>query len=162
MKPMAFCLIMLILTSACETSTDSIFGIGGGGGTVTQAQVAGDWSFTLTKTATLPCTGGALVDGQVITTHVDIGTDGTLNATTSSWENPPSTLVRPLSGAVRLTDGFSDLILSSSSGSGSAMELRGTIGSSGTFSGTMTDPAAGFTPVFGSGGCEYAASGTKG
>ncbi|HST08648.1 MAG TPA: hypothetical protein VLJ83_10780, partial [Gemmatimonadaceae bacterium] len=66
MKPMSFGLILLILTSACETSTDSIFGVGGGGGTVTQAQVAGDWSFTLTKTATLPCTGGALVDGQVI------------------------------------------------------------------------------------------------
>ena len=163
MRPLSFCLILLVLTSACETSTDSIFGIGGnGGGAVTQAQVAGNWSFTLTKTATLPCTGGSLADGQVITAHIDLGSDGTLNATTSSWENPPSTLVRPLSGAVRFTDGFTDLTFSSSSGSASAMELRGTASSNATFSGTLTDPAPGFSPIFSVGGCEYTATGAKG
>jgi hypothetical protein len=154
---------VLVFTSACETTTDSIFGIGGGGGgAVTQAQVAGDWSFTLTRTTTLACTGGAMPDGQVITAHIDVGTDGTLNTTTSSWESPPSTFIRPLSGAVRFTDGVTDLIMSSSAGSASAMELRGTISSSGTFAGNLTDPGAGFSPVFGTSGCEFTATGAKG
>jgi hypothetical protein len=161
-RPLALCLILLAFTSACETTTDSIFGIGGGGGAVTQAQVAGNWTFTLTRTTTLACTGGALTDGQVITAHIDVGSDGTLNSTTSSWENPPSTFVRPLSGAVRFTDGVTDLVLTSSAGSNSAMELRGTVSSNTTFSGTLTDPAAGFSPMFGTSGCEYTATGTKG
>jgi hypothetical protein len=161
-RSITLCLVVLCLASACETSTDTIFGTGGGGGAVTQAQVAGNWSFTLTRTTTLACTGGALSDGQVISAHIDVGTDGTLNSATSSWANPPNTFVRPLSGSVRLADGVTDLILNSSSGSTSAMELRGTMGSNSTFSGTLTDPAAGFSPVFGTGGCEYTTAGTKG
>jgi hypothetical protein len=97
-----------------------------------------------------------------VTAHLDIAADGTVNTGTSSWQNPPTTLVRPLSGAVRLSDGFTDLILSSSPGSSAAMELRGTIASNATFSGTLTDPAPGFTPMFGSSGCEYTATGAKG
>jgi hypothetical protein len=152
---------LLILTSACETSTDTLFGTGGGGGSVTQAEVAGNWSFTLTKTTTLACTGGALSNGQVITTQMDVGSDGTLNTATSVWEDPPDNLAHPLSGAIRFTDGVADLILPVSPGSGSAMELRGTFSANSSFSGTLTDPAAGFTPVFGTSGCEYTASGTK-
>lgn len=159
----ATCLTLLVIATACETSTDNLIGIGGGGGgAVTQAQVAGDWSFTVRKTTTLPCTGGSLADGQILTSHLDAGSDGTINAGTSNWQNPPTTLIRPLSGAVRLTDGFTDLILSASAGSASAMELRGTLASSGTFTGTVTDPGPGFTPMFGSSGCEYTAAGTKG
>jgi hypothetical protein len=41
------------------------------------------------------------------------------------------------------------------------MELRGTMTSVGTFTGTLTDPAPGFSPMFSVGGCEYTASGTK-
>ena len=157
------CLTLLVIVTACETSTDDIFGVGGGGGgAVTQAQIAGDWSFTVRKTSTLPCTGGSLADGQILTAHLDAASDGTINTGTSTWQNPPTTVVRPLSGAVRLTDGFTDLILSSSVGSASAMELRGTLASTATFTGTLTDPGPGFTPMFGSSGCEYTATGTKG
>lgn len=163
LRSIVLCLAVLVSTAACETSTDNLIGIGGnGGGAVTQAQAAGDWSFTVTKTTTLACSGGSLADGQVLTAHLDVLTDGTLNATTSSWQNPPTTLIRPLTGTVRFADGFSDLFFSSSSGSASAMELRGTVSSSGTFTGTLTDPAPGFSPMFSVSGCEYSTSGSKG
>ena len=162
LRPIISCLAVLVSTAACETSADSLIGIGGtGGGAVTQAQAAGDWSFTVRKTTTLSCSGGSLADGQVLTAHMNVLSDGTLNATTSSWQNPPTTLVRPLSGSVRLTDGFADLIFSASTGSASAMELRGTLTSTGTFAGTLTDPAPGFSPMFSAGGCEYSTAGTK-
>ena len=162
MRPAFLCLCLLLFASACETTTDDIFGIGGGGGAVTQAQAAGSWSFTVQQTGTLACTGGALPNGQILTASLDVASDGTINPSTSSWQNPPTTLIRPLTGSVRLTDGFTDLFLSSSAGSTSAMELRGTMSSNGTFSGTLTDPGPGFTPMFGTSGCEYTASGTKG
>lgn len=162
LRPIISCLAILVSTAACETSGDSLIGIGGnGGGAVTQTQAAGDWSFTVRKTTTLPCSGGSLADGQVLTAHMDVLTDGTLNATTSSWQNPPTTVVRPLSGTVRFTDGFVDLFFSASSGSASAMELRGTVSATGTFTGTLTDPAPGFSPMFSVGGCEYSTAGTK-
>jgi hypothetical protein len=41
------------------------------------------------------------------------------------------------------------------------MELQGTMSAAGSFTGTLTDPAAGFSQVFGTGGCEYTASGIK-
>jgi hypothetical protein len=41
------------------------------------------------------------------------------------------------------------------------MELLGTMTASGTLTGTLRDPEAGFTQVFGTGGCEYTASGIK-
>lgn len=151
---------LLILASACETSTDTLFGLGGGGGAVTQAEVAGNWTFTLTRTTTLACTG-ALSSGKTITTQMDVGSDGTLNTATSVWENPPDNLAHPISGAVRFTDGVADLILSASPGSAAAMELQGTFSANSSFSGTLTDPAAGSSPVFGTSGCQYTASGTK-
>ena len=162
MRSIVTCLTLLLLSVACENSTDSIIGIGGtGGGTITQAQAAGSWSFTVRKTATLPCSGGSLPDGQIITAQLNVLTDGTVSASTSSWQNPPTALVRPLSGLVRFSDGFSDLILTASSGSASSMELRGTITATSTFTGTLTDPAPGASPIFSVGGCEYTATGTK-
>jgi hypothetical protein len=41
------------------------------------------------------------------------------------------------------------------------MELRGTMTATSTFTGTLTDPAPGFSPMFSVGGCEYSTSGTK-
>ena len=103
MRHIAICLTLSVLAAACENSADRLIGIGGtGGGAVTQAQAAGDWSFTLRKTTTLPCSGGSLADGQVITAHLDVLSDGTVTASTSSWQNPPTTTVRPISGLVRL------------------------------------------------------------
>jgi len=161
-RPIAICLTLFLLSVSCENSTDSLIGIGGaGGGAITQAQATGSWSFTVRKTATLPCTGGSLPDGQVITAQLNVLADGTVNTTTSSWQNPPTGIVRPLSGLVRFSDGFADLILSASSGSASAMELRGTMTATSTFTGTMTDPAPGSSPVFSVGGCEYTTTGTK-
>jgi hypothetical protein len=160
-RRIVFCLSLLVLASACETTTDSIFGVPGGSGAVSQSQAAGNWVFTLQRTSTLACNGG-LANGQLVTAHLDVGADGTVNTGTSTWQNPPTTLVRPISGTIRFTDGFTDLFLSSSSGSASAMELRGTMSSSATFSGTLTDPAPGSSPIFGTSGCEYTASGTKG
>ena len=162
MRSIAICLGLLLLSAACENSTDSLIGIGGpGGGTITQAQAAGSWSFSVRKTATLPCTGGSLPDNQIITAQLSVLADGTVSPTTSTWQNPPTGVVRPLSGVVRFSDGFADLILSASSGSTSAMELRGTITATSTFTGTLTDPAPGSSPVFSVGGCEYTATGTK-
>lgn len=162
MRSIVICLTLLLLSVACENSTDPLIGFGGGGGgTITQAQATGSWSFTVRKTATLPCSGGSLPDGQVITAQLNVLADGSVNATTSSWQNPPTGVVRPLSGLVRLSDGFTDLILSAASGSTSAMELRGTITATSTFTGTLTDPAPGSSPVFSVGGCEYTTTGTK-
>jgi hypothetical protein len=50
---------------------------------------------------------------------------------------------------------------SSSANSTSGMELRGTISAAGTFTGTLTDPAPGLTPLFSVSGCEYLTTGTK-
>ena len=163
MRPIALTLTLLAIATACENSNDPfLFGIGGGGGgAITQAQATGDWSFTVRKTSTLPCTGGSLADGSLLTAHLDVLTDGTLNTPTSSWQNPPATVVFPLRGAVALSTGAADFIFSGGSGSGSGMELRGTITPTGTFTGTLTDPGAGLTPMFSAGGCEYSTSGTK-
>ncbi|HJQ10704.1 MAG TPA: hypothetical protein VJ840_06695 [Gemmatimonadaceae bacterium] len=148
------------MAAACEQSTDPLLGFpGGGGGAVTQAQAAGNWSLTLTRTSTLACTGGALANGSIIPMNLVVQSDGT-TAASSSWRSATSGALLPLSGSVRLTDGFTDLILTS--GGNTGMELRGTITSTGTFSGTITDPAPGLTPVYGTGGCEYDAPGTKG
>jgi hypothetical protein len=162
-RPLALTLTLLAIATACENSKNPfLFGIGGGGGgAVTQAEATGNWSFTVRKTTTLPCTGGSLADGTVLTAHLDVLTDGTLNTSTSSWQNPPAAVVFPLKGTVALSNGAADLIFSGGSGSASGMELRGTISPTGTFTGTLTDPGAGLTPMFSAGGCEYSTSGTK-
>ena len=163
MRPIALTLTLFVMATACEQSTDPfLFGIGGGGGgAVTQAQATGDWSFTVRQTSTLPCTGGSLADGTVLTAHLDVLTDGTLNTSTSTWQSPSASTVFPLTGAVTLGTGAADLTFSGGSASGSGMELRGTISPTGTFTGTLTDPGAGLTPMFSAGGCEYSTSGTK-
>ena len=163
MRPITLTMALLAIATGCENSKNPfLFGIGGGGGgAVTQAQATGNWSFTVRKTTTLPCTGGSLADGSVLTAHLDVQTDGTLITSTSNWQNPPSTVVFPLRGAVALSTGAADLIFSGGGASGSGMELRGTITPTGTFTGTLTDPGAGLTPMFSAGGCEYSTSGTK-
>ena len=162
MRPIVLCLTCLVLTTSCETSTDPFIGFGGsGGGIITQAEATGDWSFTLRKTTTLPCSGGSLADGQVLTAHLDVLADGSVNSTTSTWRNPSTNAVLPASGTVRLSDGHTDVHLSAGSGSGAGLELVGTITSAGTFTGTLNDPDSGLLPVFSAGGCEYTAPGTK-
>ena len=165
MRPISFSLLLIASLSGCETSTDPFTGIGGGGGgggAVTQAQTTGNWSFTLRRTSTLPCTGGALATGQVITAHIDVLSDGGVSPATSSWQSPANASVRPLSGSIRFSDGRTVLIFGSTGASTtSGMELVGFVTASGAFTGTMTDPAPGLTPVFGTGGCEYATTGTK-
>jgi hypothetical protein len=152
------CLAVISVAAACENSTDPLFGFpGGGNGAVTQADASGTWSLTLTRTSTLSCTGGALANGSIIPVNLVVHTDGSA-ATTSTWRSATSGALLPLSGTVRFSDGFTDLILTSGS---TGMELRGTISSNGTFNGTITDPAPGLTPVYGTGGCEYNSPGTK-
>jgi hypothetical protein len=144
---------------ACENSADLLDGvINGGGGAITQAQAAGNWSFTLQRTTTLPCSTAPLANGTVITSVLNVQTDGTVGST-STWHNPASGATQSVSGLVRLSDAFTDLTFAA--GGSSAMELRGTMTANGGFSGTMTDPAAGFSQVFGTGGCEYSATGIK-
>ena len=155
----ASCLVVIAVSAACENSTDPLLGFpGGGGGAVTQAQASGNWSMTLTKTTTLACSGAVLADGSVLTLSLSIQSDGSA-ATTSSWRSPSSGAILPLSGSVSFTDGSTDLILTS--GGSTGMELRGTMSSTGSFTGTITDPAPGFTPVYGTGGCQYNAPGSK-
>lgn len=157
-------LTLVALLAACENATDPLGGIlNGGGGAITPAQATGNWSFTVKKTTTLPCSSAPLADGQVITAHLDVLSDGTLSTTTSTWRNPISGAVDPLSGAVGLADGITSLTFAAPDVSSTAgMELRGTLTSAGAFTGgRLTDPAPGFSQVFGTGGCEYTATGVR-
>ena len=161
MRPIAIALTLLVLTAACETSTDPFFGTGGGAGSpVTAAEVSGNWSFTVNHNTTFPCTGGSIPDGTVLTATVNVLTDGTVNGASSFWRTP-ATSNFPLSGSVSLSIGVADLFLSGGNGTGSSMELIGTMSPTGSFTGTLHDPAAGFSPIFSASGCDYAAAGTK-
>ncbi len=161
MRHIAVCLVLLISVAGCENSTDPFIGFGGGGGGLTQAEATGNWSFTLHPSITPPCASGSLADGQVLTVHIDLLSDGSVATATSFWQNPPTTVVRAISAgsSVTLSSGFTDLFLAASTGSPNEMELRGTMTSAGSFSGTVTDPNAGKFPVFGA--CAYSATGTK-
>jgi hypothetical protein len=159
-RHLGLCLILLVSTSACETSTDPFIGFDGGAG-ISQTQAAGNWSFTLHPSTTPACASGSLADGQVLTVHLDVLTDGTVAPSTSSWQNPPTTVVRPISAGsvVTLSSGFTDLFLAGSASSGTEMELRGTMNTAGSFSGTVSDPNPGKFPVFGV--CSYSSTGVK-
>ena len=155
MRSIAIALSLIVLTAGCEQSKDPfLFGIGGSGG-LTQTQAAGNWSFVVTQSA-LACASGSLATGQAVTTHLDVLADGTLS-TASFWQNPLSSSSLSISGSITLGTGITDLFLASSAGA--EMELRGTMTSTGTFTGTLTDPAAGFLPVFSA--CGYTTTGTK-
>ena len=159
MKRLVLSLTTIVLFNACETSTNPLDGLLGGGGGLTAAQATGNWSFTLSRTSTLACSPPALASGVVISAHLDVLSDGTV-ATTSSWLNPISSAVEPLTGSVDLTSGATSLFFAISGSA--AMELvPGTITSSGTVTGTLTDPGAGLAPVFASDGCQYSVSGIK-
>jgi hypothetical protein len=154
-RSIAIALSLIVLTAACEQSTDQfLFGIGGSGG-LTQAQASGNWSFVVTQSA-LACASGSLASGQGITASLNVLADGTLS-TASVWQNPLSNASLSITGSITLGTGITDLFLTSTAGA--EMELRGTITSTGTFAGTLTDPAAGFLPVFSA--CGYTATGTK-
>ena len=154
-------LTIIVLFAACENSAGPLGGILGGGNAITPAQATGNWSFTLQRTTTFPACTNPLANGQVITAHTDILSDGTAGSA-SSWLNPISGTVQPLSGVVRLSDAFSDLLFAAPAVKATAqMELRGTMTSAGAFTGTLTDPEPGFSQVFGTGGCEYSVTGTK-
>jgi hypothetical protein len=158
-RPTLLCLTLLA-TVACENATSTLTGLGGaGGGAITQTQATGNWSFTVRKTTTLPCSSGSLADNHVLTAHLNFLADGTL--TSSTWQNPPNTSALSVTGTVRLSDGSTDLILGGGTGTTTRMELRGTMTATSTFTGTLTDPAPGFSPMFSVGGCEYSTSGTK-
>lgn len=164
MKPIFLSLAILAFICGCESTTDPIGGIGGdgsGGGAITPAQASGNWSFSLRKTTTFACTGGSIPDNQSLSAHIDVSTDGSVTSATSGWATPPGGSFRPLSGSVRLSDGLADLSLLSSAGSTSEMELLGTMTTTGTFRGTLTDPAAGRLPIFSVDFCEYTATGVK-
>ena len=160
MRHIVLCLTLLVSVAGCENSTDPFIGFGGGGG-LSQAEAAGNWSFTLHPSTTPACASGSLADGQVLTAHLDVLADGSVVPATSFWQNPPTTVVRPISagGFITLSSGITDLFLAASTGSGSEMELRGTMRSGGSFSGTVSDPNPGRFPVFGA--CAYTTTGIK-
>lgn len=154
-------ILLIAVTAGCETSATGLIGFPGeGGGVITQAQASGTWSFTLRKTTTFACTGGSFADGQVLVTLLNVQSDGSVTGATSSWQNPATGGLLPASGRVTLSDGITDLFLTSSSGT-NGMELRGTLTSAGAFTGTLTDPAPSLGPMFSTGGCEYTAAGLK-
>ncbi|HEV2017373.1 MAG TPA: hypothetical protein VGQ98_03595 [Gemmatimonadaceae bacterium] len=161
MKRVVLCLTATVLLAACENSTDPLGGFLGGGGALTQTQATGNWSFTVQRTTTFPACTNPLANGSAITAHLDVAGDGTL-ATTSTWLNPISVVVQPLSGSVDLTNGASTLHFAAPAVSGTAqMEILGTMRASGGLTGTLRDPEPGFSQVFGTGGCEYSLSGIK-
>ena len=160
MRRLGVFLAMMMVVAACETTANPLDGIiSGGGGALTQTQAAGNWSFTLQQTTTLPCSSAPLANGTVIATHLDVLTDGTVSSSTSTWVNPITAGVQTLSGSITLGNGITDLTFTGSGSS--AMEMQGTMTAAGSFNGTLTDPRAGSSQVFGSGGCEYTATGTK-
>ncbi len=163
MRRIVLCLTLMVLVAACENSTDPFGGIiTGGGGAVTPAQATGNWSFTVQRTTGLPCTS-ALASGQVITAHLDVLSTGVLSAA-SFWANPVTgASQQPLSGAVTLSNGLTDITFSTPSASGTAaMELTGTLSAGGALTGgVLTDPAPGFFQVFGTDGCRYSVTGVK-
>ncbi len=158
MRPILFCLSLLVAVAACENSTDPFIGFDGTGG-LSQSQATGNWSFTVHPAGPLACGAGSLADGQVLTAHLDVLSDGTVAPATSFWQNPPTTLLRPLSGAITLGTGAALLAMTASSGSASAMELQGTMTAAGSFSGSLTDPRAGSPVVFSA--CAYTTTGNK-
>ncbi|HEY8832922.1 MAG TPA: hypothetical protein VIM21_10510 [Gemmatimonadaceae bacterium] len=159
MRRLVLCLTTIALFAACETSTNPLDAILGGGGALTQAQVAGNWSLTVQRATTLPACTNPLADGSAITTHLDVGTDGALTGA-SSWLNPINATVLSLSGSVNLSNGATDLLFAGAT-STAQMELLGTMTASGTLTGTLRDPEAGFSQIFGTGGCEYTVAGLK-
>ncbi len=152
-------LCIMILTTACETSTDPLDGIINGGGSLTSAQASGNWTFTFQRTNNFPCTG-ALASGQTVVTFLDVLSDGTLS-TASSWQNPISGAVQPLSGTVGLNNGAIRFTFGASSGR--AMELTsGTMTASGAVTtATVVDPSPGFGQIFGTDFCQYSATAVK-
>ncbi len=163
-------LAAFLITSlaACEVATEPSFGTGGGtlppALGLTAAQASGSWNFTLRRTVSgVDCPNGSLlIDGQVLPTQISVGTDGTVAVATSAWQYLSNTPVRPLSGQVRLSDGFTDILFrAGGTNLSSAMRLQGSMTSTGTFTGTMTDPAPGFNPVFSIAGCFYNVTGTR-
>ena len=159
MKRLVLCLTAIVLLGACEVSANPLEAILGGGGALTQAQATGNWSLTVQPTTTFPACTNPLASSSLISTHLDVGTDGVLTAS-SSWVDPIASAVRILSGSVNLTNGATDLHFAGSSTS-AQMELVGTMTASGTLSATLRDPEPGFTQVFGTGGCEYTVSGIR-
>lgn len=162
MKRILFSAALVALVTGCEGSTDPLGGVGGppGGGAITQVQASGNWSLALRRTTTLACTGGSLPDNQVLLIRLDL-TAGGLTTSTSVWQVPPSSTIRTLAGTVSFSSGFATLTLFATGTTSSGMELRGTLTAAGTFTGTLTDPDPGLTPVFTTTGCEYTATGTK-
>ncbi|MFN2638111.1 MAG: hypothetical protein ABR585_13910 [Gemmatimonadaceae bacterium] len=159
MKRTFFRLTMVALLAGCETSANPIDALFGNGNNVlTQAQASGSWSFTLQRTNTFSCPAGSLPNGQVLTTQIAAATDGTVSTSTSTWRDPSGN-TRPLSGSISLATGITRLTFGAGN-TAAGMELRGTMTSAGSFSGTVTDPEAGLAFMFSS-GCEYTATGTK-
>jgi hypothetical protein len=158
-RNLVLCLTLLLSISACENSTSPFIGFTGGGA-ILQTEAAGNWSFTLHPSTNPPCASGSLADGQKLTVHLDVLSDGSVAPATSSWQNPPASAVRPISGGtVTLSSGFADIFLAAATGSGSQMELRGTMNAAGSFSGTVLDPNPGTFPVFAV--CSYSTTGVK-
>ncbi|MDQ6689547.1 MAG: hypothetical protein M3Z18_03480 [Gemmatimonadota bacterium] len=152
---------MLVFCAGCETSANPLDAILGGGTTLTAAQATGNWSFTVQQTLTLPCSNTPLANGTLITSRLDVLSDGTVGAA-SFWQDPIAGGSRPLSGFFLLTYGTIDLHLAAPTvRSNAQMELQGRITAAGALTGTLRDPEPGFFQVFGSGGCQYTVTGNK-
>jgi hypothetical protein len=145
-------LALLASVAACETSTDPFFGFGATG--VTAGQVTGNWSFILHPAS--GCATGSLPDGQVLTAHLDVLSDGTVTSGTSTWQT--ANAAGSVSGSINLTSGVTTTVALTAT-NGSAMELAGTFTSTGSFSGTVGDPRSGSLPVFSV--CSYTTTATK-
>jgi len=152
-RSIVLCLALLAGVAACESTTDPFIGFGGTGATA--GQVSGNWTFTLHPAT--GCATGSLPDGQALTAHFDVLTDGTVTSSTSTWS--AGTASGSISGSVNLNSGVTTPPLVLTANTGSAMELAGTFGSTGSFSGTVGDPRAGSFPVFSS--CNYTTTATK-
>jgi hypothetical protein len=151
-----FSLFLLLTVVGCENSTDPFTGFEGTGG-LSQTQAAGNWTFTVHPGSF--CGAGSLTNNTQLTAHLDVLVSGSVASATSFWQNPPTTVIRPLTGNITLTNGNVLLTLGASTGSSSAMEMQGVMSAAGSFSGTLGDPNPGSQPVFSV--CNYTATGNK-
>ena len=123
---------------------------------VSLAQVNGLWVLPFTRTAN--CVVAGSVSGGTLYAQMTFQSDGA-SSSDHRWGFTSTTVSRIATGSVALATGHLELTLISGS---AASLLSGNVSATGTFTGTIFDPAPGHQPVLSLSGCEYSATGSKG
>lgn len=138
-------------------SIASCSGTSGPKDAVSLSEVNGLWVLPFTKTSN--CASFGSVAGGTVYLALAIPPGGT-NSTSSQWGFSSNTINRVATGSVILATGQITQILIHSNGA-AASRLTGTISASGSFTGSLIDPAPGWQPQITISGCEYSVTGSK-